>query len=85
MGSLAKLAYIRAVSKNPNIAARSAADVVKLISMELAESTEKLSFLKVKEVDKFTRPEKKDVKGIKVAGIRKLHSITRTVEGCLLG
>ena len=73
------------MSKNASIAARSAADVVKLISMKLSESTEKLSFLKVIEVQKFSRPEKKDVKGIKVAGIRKLHSITRTVDGCLLG
>ena len=51
--------YIRAVSKNPNLAARSASDVVKLISMELAESTEKLSFLKVIEVEKFSRPKRR--------------------------
>ena len=47
LGALAKLAYFRAVSKHPDMVARSAAAVVTLISEELSKSTEKLSFLKV--------------------------------------
>ena len=41
--------------------------------------------VQVMEVASFSRPDKGSAKGIKVAGIRKLHSITRTEEGHLLG
>ena len=79
------MAYVKAIAKNPTSAARSAQDVITLIKKEMSTYSKKLTFVEVQEVAKFVRPAKKEVIGIKVSGIQKLHHITRTADGHLIG
>ena len=87
LGAITKLAYLRAVAKLRDGAARTAAEIVSLIQRELDIAplhSHKLEWLQVKEVKPFPRPNK-DTASFPVPGIQKLHHISCTSKGVLIG
>lgn len=85
IGSIVKAAYQKAVAINRETTARSASEIIELIKTVQKDDMKTFEFLELREIKPFPRPEKNTVKEIKVAGIQKLHSITRLEDGQLVG
>ena len=66
LGSLLKLAYIRAVatSSSNSATAHSIHEIIELIRPHLAESSNKFDFLEIQEMEAFRRPAKSSDLGV---------------------
>ena len=86
LGSLFKLAYLRAVacSDPTSASAQTIQEIIIMTRAKLAESSEKLDFIEIEEVLPFERPRLEDEAGVVVKAIQKQHHFTRTASGELV-
>jgi hypothetical protein len=82
LGSQAKRALERGVSRDQDWTGRDALAVADVIRANIGESTDKFFKIEVQTVPELERPEKPD--GAKILGIRKIRHITMTGPGQLL-
>ena len=85
LGSLAKLAYIRAVAtcSTEGATVHTIPELIQLIRPHLAETTKKFDFLELVELEPFDRPDKASDLGIVVTNLQKQHHFSRSTTSQL--